>query len=283
MGYPTPGCTSTATPPDYTWCSPLSPPPNQPPLIGTVDLIVMLTVTLSQGKSQISRHLCHPVLKPIFDDPSNPELLAKLPELGSISLCGDNNITSAHSMKLAVSMKQHSSNLGNLELKATNLDKKHIDEVNAEADKHCRLLGISKQHSLREALPLPCRMRHAVHVCQCQEQWRQPPNAPTPGQSKHALAEQREFVFDPATHIGVGSDPRVTQAGSAASGVWDEKSGQLVADLVAQWKLTKGQARHARGLNNTRRNTQRWLAPIQPHLQHLAAASCVEMWWDGMK
>ncbi|KAJ9506342.1 hypothetical protein QJQ45_004954 [Haematococcus lacustris] len=38
----------------------------------------------------------------------------------------------------------------------------------------------------------------------------------------------------------------------------DERSGQLVADKLARWELTKG---------------QRWLAPIKPHLQHLAAAS----------
>ncbi|KAJ9506717.1 hypothetical protein QJQ45_013624 [Haematococcus lacustris] len=31
--------------------------------------------------------------------------------------------------------------------------------------------------------------------------------------------------------------------------------------------------KQASGLNNARRTTQRWLAPIQPHLQHLAAAS----------
>ncbi|KAJ9507296.1 hypothetical protein QJQ45_006236 [Haematococcus lacustris] len=52
-----------------------------------------------------------------------------------------------------------------------------------------------------------------------------------------AIADQREFVFDPAT-----------QAVSAASGVWDQ---ELVADQLAQWKLTKG----------------------QPHLKQLAAAS----------
>ncbi|KAJ9506562.1 hypothetical protein QJQ45_004619 [Haematococcus lacustris] len=39
------------------------------------------------------------------------------------------------------------------------------------------------------------------------------------------IAEQREFVFDPATQIGVAIDPGVTQAVSAASGVWDERSG----------------------------------------------------------
>ncbi|GFH09217.1 hypothetical protein HaLaN_04320 [Haematococcus lacustris] len=52
-----------------------------------------------------------------------------------------------------------------------------------------------------------------------------------------------------------------------------ERSGQLVADQLARWKLTKGQVKHAGGLNNAHRDTERWLAPIKPHLQHLAAAS----------
>ncbi|GFH12101.1 uncharacterized protein HaLaN_07729 [Haematococcus lacustris] len=55
----------------------------------------------------------------------------------------------------------------------------------------------------------------------------------------------------------------MASAVSAASGVWDVRSGQLVADQLQQWKLTKGQVKHAK----------RWLAPIKPHLQHLAAAS----------
>ncbi|KAJ9513310.1 hypothetical protein QJQ45_001345 [Haematococcus lacustris] len=58
------------------------------------------------------------------------------------------------------------------------------------------------------------------------------------------IAEQREFVSNPATQIGVGIDPGVIQAVKQAS-----------------------------GLNNAHRTTQRWLAPIKPHLQHLAAAS----------
>ncbi|KAJ9531966.1 hypothetical protein QJQ45_003671 [Haematococcus lacustris] len=37
--------------------------------------------------------------------------------------------------------------------------------------------------------------------------------------------------------------------------------------------LTKGQVKHGSGLNNARCDTERWLAPIKPHLQHLAAAS----------
>ncbi|KAJ9509569.1 hypothetical protein QJQ45_011220 [Haematococcus lacustris] len=55
--------------------------------------------------------------------------------------------------------------------------------------------------------------------------------------------------------------------------IWEVKSGQLVTDHLARWKLTKGQVRHARGLNNSHRVTERWLDPIKPHLQHLAAAS----------
>ncbi|GFH09150.1 uncharacterized protein HaLaN_04245, partial [Haematococcus lacustris] len=42
---------------------------------------------------------------------------------------------------------------------------------------------------------------------------------------------------------------------------------------LARWKLTKGQVKHASGLYNSRRDIERWLAPIKPHLQHLAAAS----------
>ncbi|KAJ9509849.1 hypothetical protein QJQ45_011529 [Haematococcus lacustris] len=87
------------------------------------------------------------------------------------------------------------------------------------------------------------------------------------------IAEMREFVFDPDTQVGVGIDPGVTQAVSAASGLWDPATGQLMADKLRRWKLTKGQVKHASGLNNARRDTERWLAPIKPHLQHLAAAS----------
>ncbi|KAJ9514449.1 hypothetical protein QJQ45_016184 [Haematococcus lacustris] len=87
------------------------------------------------------------------------------------------------------------------------------------------------------------------------------------------IAEMREFVFDPDTQIGVGIDPGVTQAVSAASGVWDPATGQLKADQLRRWKLTKGEVKHASGLNNARRDTERWLAPIKLHLQHLAAAS----------
>ncbi|KAJ9508881.1 hypothetical protein QJQ45_028196 [Haematococcus lacustris] len=100
---------------------------------------------------------------------------------------------------------------------------------------------------------------------------------PTRGWTIHRVMvkkkKMREYVFDPETQIGVGIDLGVTQAVSAASGVWDPQSGQLMADQLRRWKLTKGQVKHASGLNNARRDTERWLAPIKPHLQHLAAAS----------
>ncbi|KAJ9513558.1 hypothetical protein QJQ45_006132 [Haematococcus lacustris] len=41
----------------------------------------------------------------------------------------------------------------------------------------------------------------------------------------------------------------------------------------AEWKTQRRQVKHGSGLNNARRDTERWLAPIKPHLQHLAAAS----------
>ncbi|KAJ9510351.1 hypothetical protein QJQ45_015822, partial [Haematococcus lacustris] len=43
----------------------------------------------------------------IFEDPSNQALIAKMQELGSINLWGDNNTIGAHAMQLAVSMQQH--------------------------------------------------------------------------------------------------------------------------------------------------------------------------------
>ncbi|KAJ9529755.1 hypothetical protein QJQ45_014533, partial [Haematococcus lacustris] len=330
-------------------------------------------------------------------DPSNLALLAKLQEMGNINLAGFHNTIDAHSMQLASS-----------ELKAATLDKGHVADLIEEANKHRRLLGMKKQGSLHDTLPLPCRMRHAVQVCRWLERWQQPHTPPAPGQPKrgkrrgvgprtltcpppftltpmarvgvhfikvdsrvlhgvcrqlgliketraaftsepalsqhkarwfntrklrnqgfaferlvdtdgvsvcvhytrplppppapppaasssntssrpsaaaaaaHApglphigrgIAEMREFVFDPDTQIGVGIDPGVTQAVSAASGVWDPATGQLMADQLRRWKLTKGEVKHASGLNNARRDTKRWLAPIKPHLQHLAAAS----------
>ncbi|KAJ9523941.1 hypothetical protein QJQ45_022416, partial [Haematococcus lacustris] len=69
-------------------------------------------------------------------------------------------------------------------------------------------------------------------------------------------------------------DPASTPASPMQSvQPWDERSGQLVTDQLRRWKLTKGQLKHDSGLNNARRDTERWLAPIKPHLQQLAAAS----------
>ncbi|KAJ9527544.1 hypothetical protein QJQ45_025818 [Haematococcus lacustris] len=368
------------------------------------------------GRARQNKHF---ILKPAFDDPSNQELLAKLQQLGSTQLTGDHNTISHHSMQLAVAMQQHYSNPGKLwclntdspELQAAHLNKGHVNDLIEEAAKQRRLLALEEGDSLQDTVPLPCHMRHAVHVCRCLEQWQQPPTPPVPGQPKRGgrrvgprvltcpppftltplarvgihfikvdsrvlhgvcqqlgltretvkvftaeparsnhrdrwfstgklanqgfefertvetdgvsvcvhytrplptppappsaagpsssnsnpvaapsaaaaaahelglprigkgLAQQRDFVFNPATQIGVGIDPGVTQAVSAASGVWDPATGQLMADQLRLWKLTKGKVKHGSGLNNARRDTERWLAPIKPHLQHLAAAS----------
>ncbi|KAJ9527536.1 hypothetical protein QJQ45_025810 [Haematococcus lacustris] len=204
----------------------------------------------------------------------------------------------------------YSLNTDSPELQAAHLDKAHVNDLIEEAAKQRRLLALEEGDSLQDTVLLPCRMRHAVHVCRCLEQWQQPPTPPVPGQPKRGgcrvaagtsssnsspaaapgaaavaahelgmprigkgLAQQREFVFNPATQIGVGIDPGVTQAVSAASEVWDPATGQLMADQLRRWKLTKGQVKHGSGLNNARHDTERWLAPIKPHLQHLAAAS----------
>ncbi|KAJ9522519.1 hypothetical protein QJQ45_008367 [Haematococcus lacustris] len=53
----------------------------------------------------------HPMLMPVFEDPSNQALLAKLQELGNIDLKGDTNTIGAHSMQLTVAMQQHYSGL----------------------------------------------------------------------------------------------------------------------------------------------------------------------------
>ncbi|KAJ9510778.1 hypothetical protein QJQ45_027591 [Haematococcus lacustris] len=334
----------------------------------------------NQLQRRIVRHR-HPMLMPVFEDPSNQALLAKLQDLGSINLAerfvklyakaaraqlGWSGEEAQLFIKMACG---YGINAKSSELQAAHLDKGHVADLMEEANKHRRLLGMKKQGSLQDTLPLPCRMRHAVHVCRWLEQWQQPPTPPVPGQPKRGkrrgvgprtltcpppltltpmarvgvhfikvdsrvlhgvckqlgltkenraaftsepalshnwarwfntpklrnkefafergIAESREYVFDPETQIGVGIDPGVTQAVSAASTSLtnqptlftnlgmrrDETSGQLVADRLAQWKLTKGQVKHDSGLNNARRTTQRWLAPIKSHLQHLAAAS----------
>ncbi|KAJ9518094.1 hypothetical protein QJQ45_010023 [Haematococcus lacustris] len=262
--------------------------------------------------NQLQRRLGRPKqnsIKPAFDEPSNQELLAKLQQLGSVNFTERyvKLYAKAARAQLGWSGEEaqlfikltcgYSLNTDSPELQAAHLDKAHVNDLIEEAAKQRRLLALEGD-SLQDTVPLPCRMRHAVHVCRCLEQWQQPPTPPVPGKPKHGgpgsgspkcssssgpcsgtvrigkgLAEQREFVFNPATQIGVGIDPGVTQAVSAASGVWDPATGQLLVDQLRRWKLTKGQVKHGSGLNNARRDTERWLAPIKPHLQHLAAAS----------
>ncbi|KAJ9517423.1 hypothetical protein QJQ45_016793 [Haematococcus lacustris] len=78
------------------------------------------------------------------------------------------------------------------------------------------------------------------------------------------LEREREMEFLPLTGEEYPSLPRLHHR---------HPGSQMMADQLRRWKLTKGQVKHASGLNNARRDTERWLAPIKPHLMHLAAAS----------
>ncbi|KAJ9515061.1 hypothetical protein QJQ45_012590 [Haematococcus lacustris] len=133
-----------------------------------------------------------------------------------------------------------------------------------------RLAALAPEAPTGHPLPLdsevPVMLRHLKEFCKlianpnCKGVYNQLQQRLVRKGHRKGIAEQREFEFDPALQIGVGIDPGVTQAVSAASGLdW--------------WKLTKSQVKHASGLNNARRDTERWLAPTKPHLQHLAAAS----------
>ncbi|KAJ9524447.1 hypothetical protein QJQ45_019511 [Haematococcus lacustris] len=161
--------------------------------------------------NQLQRRLVrnrHPMLMPAFEDPSNQALLAKLQELGSIKLTAFHNTIDAHSMQLARIVKLYAKaaraklgwsgeeaqlfirmacgygiNAHSSELKAATLDKGHVADLIEEANKHRRLLGMKKEGSLQDTLPLPCRMRHAVHVCRWLERELEP-HPPVPGQPK---------------------------------------------------------------------------------------------------
>ncbi|KAJ9520551.1 hypothetical protein QJQ45_007408 [Haematococcus lacustris] len=129
----------------------------------------------------------HPMLMPAFEDPSNQALLAKLQELGSINLAERivKLYAKAARAKLGWSGEEaqlfirmacgYGINAHSSELKAATLDKGHVADLIEEANKHRRLLGMKKEGSLQDTLPLPCRMRHAVHVCRAakarQEAW----------------------------------------------------------------------------------------------------------------
>ncbi|KAJ9531782.1 hypothetical protein QJQ45_021935 [Haematococcus lacustris] len=83
---------------------------------------------------------------------------------------------------------------------------------------------------------------------------------------RHSLSDiVAKFNATPAKALG---PPQLGEAGLARIGGTNGRG-----DQMRRWKLTKGEVKHASGLNNARRDTERWLAPIKPHLQHLAAAS----------
>ncbi|KAJ9513382.1 hypothetical protein QJQ45_001410 [Haematococcus lacustris] len=180
--------------------------------------------------NQLQRHLVrpgqhrHPMLMPVFEDPSNQALLAKLQDLGSINLAERfvNLYAKAARAQLGWSGEEaqlfikmacgYGINAKSSELKAAALDKGHVADLIEEADKHRRLLGMKKQGSLEDTLPLPCRMRHAMHVCRWLEQWQQPHTLTVPGQPKRGkrrgvgprtLTCPPPFTLTPMARVGV--------------------------------------------------------------------------------
>ncbi|KAJ9506782.1 hypothetical protein QJQ45_025425 [Haematococcus lacustris] len=95
-------------------------------------------------------------------------------------------------------------------------------------------------------------------------------NKRTPSDIGSGLADERAFLFDPATQMGMGLDPGAIQAVSAASGMW--RADGLLQGFYRS-KLTRSQVQHDSGLIQARHNTQRWNDSIKLQLQHLAAAT----------
>ncbi|KAJ9518750.1 hypothetical protein QJQ45_026018 [Haematococcus lacustris] len=95
-------------------------------------------------------------------------------------------------------------------------------------------------------------------------------NKRLPADIGSGLANERAFLFDPATQMGMGLDPGAIQAVSAASGVW-RADGRLQGFYRS--KLTRSQVQHDSGLIQARHNTQRWNGNVKLELQHLEAAT----------
>ncbi|KAJ9526780.1 hypothetical protein QJQ45_017470 [Haematococcus lacustris] len=249
----------------------------------------------------------HPMLMPAFEDPSNQALLAKLQELGNIHLAERIVKLYAKAARAQLGWSGEEAQLFSRMACGYGI-KGHVADLVVEANTHRRLLGMKKRGSLQDTLPLPCRMRHAVHVCRWLERWQQPPTPPAPGQPKRGkrrgvgprtLTCPTPFTLTPMARVGVHFikvDSRVMNGVCKQLGLTKETQAAFTSEPALShhwarwfnanklrnkefaferpnWKLTKGQVNHASGLNSARRNTERWLAPIKPHLQHLAAAS----------
>ncbi|KAJ9506124.1 hypothetical protein QJQ45_002445 [Haematococcus lacustris] len=77
---------------------------------------------------------------------------------------------------------------------AADLDVGHVEELKAEAAKQRRLLALEEDDSLQDTVPLPCRMRHAVHLEEDME---------GVSMERHGRAKQL-VVFFGAAGIGTG-------------------------------------------------------------------------------
>ncbi|KAJ9534290.1 hypothetical protein QJQ45_007037 [Haematococcus lacustris] len=195
----------------------------------------------------------------VFEQPSSAWPVAMLKQQDEVHLTGDGNSLNANATKIITSITEYYRHpgrfikwwgkaVGVVEGGFSRAAQKHLPQLVLG-----RVMAKKKRKGTIET--------DSVSVCVHYTRLHPPPPAPPPAAISNsgpsaaaaaahavglphigkAIAEQHEFVLDPATQVGVGIDPGVTQAVSAAS---DSELGQL-----------------------------RWLAPIQPHPQHLAAAS----------
>ncbi|KAJ9527755.1 hypothetical protein QJQ45_000318 [Haematococcus lacustris] len=210
------------------------------------------------------RQNLHFSIKPAFDDPSNQELLAKLQQLGSANFTERyvKLYAKAARARLGWSGEEaqlftkltcgYSLNTDSPELQAPHLDKAHVNDLMEEAAKQRRLLALEEGDSLQDTVPLPCRMRHAVHVCRCLEQWQQPPTTPVPGKPKRGglrvgprvLTCPPPFTLTPLARAGVHFvkvDSRVLHGVCQQLGLTRETE---KATRPAGWKPPAGQVEH---------------------------------------
>ncbi|KAJ9513131.1 hypothetical protein QJQ45_029378, partial [Haematococcus lacustris] len=114
------------------------------------------------------------------------------------------------------------------------------------------------------------RIRIRIHIRSGNSPAADPSGSSSNKRQPADMADDRAFLFDPATQMGMGLEPGAIQTVSAASGVWRE-DGCLQGFYRS--KLTRSQVQHDSGLIQARRNTQRSNDNVKLELQHLASAT----------
>ncbi|KAJ9526354.1 hypothetical protein QJQ45_009823 [Haematococcus lacustris] len=143
---------------------------------------------------------------------------------------------------------------------ASDLDKAHVKDLKEEAAKQRRLLALEEGDSLQDTVPLPCRMRHAVHVCRCLKHWQQPPTPPVPGKPKRPSEPARSQHWD-----------RWFSTGQLANQGFEFERTVETDGVSVCVHYTRPLSAPPSAAGPSSSNSSPVAA--QPHLQHLAAAS----------